>query len=184
MLNELIKTEINTQVDKRLMESSIEKIILNAQYHCLPFAGLATTAVSVLTPRFNMDIVRNKNILIKGFQVIPYCDGNVIDFSFSDGTTETLPANTRLLRSLDQYSASMNLRVFINGAYVDIFPEDPAGAGGGLWWLPIDLKVDGLYYKYKDKVDAIAINAGATVLTDFNNTGDVLLVVLMECYTY
>ena len=38
--------------------NEIDKIILNSKFHTLMFAGLATTVVSQITPRFHPSIIQ------------------------------------------------------------------------------------------------------------------------------
>lgn len=182
MLTEEIKTEIAKQVKGQIQSSSIEKIILNSQYHCLTFSGLATNINSVMTARYDPEILRNKNLLIKSFKTFAYANDPTIDIEFSDGTIETLPNNHRINRPLDLYSNSLQLRVFINGALTNLFSEDVLG---GTYFYPMDLNIDNIYYLYKDKVNDVAINANCHIDIDFNGgDAECLLVVMMECYTF
>lgn len=182
MINEQIKKEISTQLDKKLMETSLDKIILNSNHHVLMFAGLATTTASQITPRYDPTIIQNKKLLIKRVQVIPYANHPVIDILFSDGTSETVPGNMRLQRTLETYSTSLNLRFLVNGNPIPMFLDDPAG---GTFWYPLDLDCDNIYYLYKEPVQNLLFQAATTIYTDFSAaTAEVLLNILVECYSF
>ena len=67
--------------------------------------------------------------------MIPYANAPAVDIRLTDGittTTETVPANMRLQRTLEAYSASLNIKFEINGSAVDIFSDDPAGGTFGI----------------------------------------------------
>jgi hypothetical protein len=180
-LIEQIRCAVVSAINPKI--SPIENIILNSQYHCLAYAGQAGQVVPVNIPAsFNQQIFSNKNLLIKSIKLIPYAWENTIDLSLSDGTTETVPPNMRLQRTMERFSASVDIRLLINGAVVNVFSID----AGGNNWFPLDLSVDNIYYNYKSKVQTVGFEVAALNFVNWANTGaqGLNVVVLLECYTY
>jgi len=181
MLLEQIKNVVSNAVGNKV--SPLENIILNSQYHCLAYAGQAGQVVPRNIPAsFNQEILANKNVLIKSIKLIPYAWENTIDLSLSDGTTETVPPNMRLQRTMERFSAAVDIRLIINGGFVNVFSID----AGGNNWFPLDLSVDNIYYNYKSKVQTIGFEVAALNFVNWANTGadGLNVVVLLECYTY
>lgn len=181
MLLEQIKSVVSNAISSKV--SPLENIILNSQYHCLAYAGQAGQVVPANIPAsFNQQILAGKKVLIKSIKLIPYASENTIDISLSDGTTETVPPNMRLQRTMERFSAAVDIRLIINGGLIDVFSID----AGGNNWFPLDLSVDNIYYNYKAPVNTIEFQVAALNFVDWVATGAAGLnvVVLLECYTY
>jgi len=162
--------------------SPLENIILNSQYHCLMFAGQAGAVNAVEIPAtFNQAVFSGKKVLIKSIKFIPYASENTIDLSLSDGTTETVPPSMRLQRTLERFSTAADIRMFINGAYVNVFSSDPANN-----WFPLDMQLDNIYYNYQSNVQNITFQMAGINFVDFAATGanGVFMSIVLECYTY
>lgn len=180
MLFDQIKKAVESVFNKNV--SPLENIILNSQYHCLMFAGQAGAVVPVDIPAtFNQAIFNGKKLLIKSIKFIPYASENTIDLSLSDGTTETVPPSMRLQRTLERFSTAVDIRLFINGSYQNVFSSDPANN-----WFPLDLTLDNIYYNYQSNVQSVTFQVAGINFVDFAATGanGVFMSIILECYTY
>jgi hypothetical protein len=164
MLNEHIKNEIAVQVGKQFedVKKSLEifSLPLISEYKILVWAGQAN---GILIPRFNLQHIVGRYIIIKGFEIVPYYFADGIDLAFSDGTTETIPANIRVQRCLDVYTpatANTNFRIDINGTPLSLFQTNVATGN-----IPPDFKVDNIYFKFSEKVQNMAVFYSTEILT-------------------
>ncbi|HES60270.1 MAG TPA: hypothetical protein ENO18_07550 [Caldithrix sp.] len=176
--------DLKKQVSSIEKKNSIEDIILKSSFWILPFSGLSNTA---LTARFNTSLYFSKNVLIKSFKLVPYYLTDSEDIRFSDGTTETIPANVRANRVFDPYTNTLGgishyATILINGKPVIINVDDANQAGV----IPPDYECDNIYSLHKN-VTSIGIRYHNQLITDLTapgTTGTFNLKAFLECYIF
>jgi len=182
MLDEQIKIEINRQINTEFGEikKSLELINLPliSQYKVLAWQGVSDG--SPLAPQFDVNILDGRLITIKSFRIIPYYNAGLaakVDIAFSDGTTETIPASSRINRLFDVGTLGTGITFQLNGSNI-IFDSLIALP------LPLDIWIDNIYYKYPQRISNInlAVNAQivANLATGAQETSTIKVIV--ECY--
>jgi hypothetical protein len=174
-MNDLIKKEISDQIDKKLLTAlEIFSIPLKSQYRVFTFNGRADgTALSI---NFNLADYQNRYIVIKSIRFVPYSFGNTVDILFSDGTSETIPTNTRLTRVIDDFVVGTTINFSINGN--KLFFLDGSTNG-----YPIDLFLDNIFYKVPERLQSIEISVNSRIDNDL--LGALIapnIKVVFECY--
>lgn len=127
-------------------KKSIEDIILKSEFVVLGFFGLADGNAN-LSKSFDDSIFNSKKVLIKSLRIVPYYSANSIDMLFSDGTSETIVAGTRINRVFDSYTGAVAsyLRLLINSKS-EIFKTTSAAVVN---LLPSDFEMDNIYALYE-----------------------------------
>ena len=176
MLNEI------QSLKKRIVNlerNNLDDIVLNSEFNVLGFYGQANGAV--LTKTFDDSVFRNKNVLLKGLKVVPYYNINSVDLNFSDGTTETIPLDTRINRIFDSYAGATAsfIRFLVNGA-AKIFNVDNTGAVDR---LPSDYEIDNVFVLYKN-VTQMNIECFFENLSLGVGTTNPLVKIYIQCYTF
>jgi hypothetical protein len=173
------------QFDELGKVSSIEDIILKSNFYILPFSGETngiTFTFTDLTQNFDFSLLRNRKLLIKNFQVIPYVistsAAGVIDILFSDGTRETLPAGMRITKIPEAFGDLLGLRLIINGGPIDIFQASNSH-------LPLDFELDNIFKLINKPVTDLNLQGRGYVLNDFSGTTEgIAIVVLVGIYVF
>lgn len=183
MLNEQIKQEIATQIEKKLgKELNLFTLPLISQYRALVWGGPANGAFMV--PTFNLNDIIGKTIVIKSLKLVPYSQvANYIDISFSDGTTETIPQFARLDRLFDDYRDGFRIQLGINGTELGLFGWVLSPAGWTVGY-PADFFVDNIFYKFPETVQDITLQITGRVFDDIQagTQDNPFLKVIVECY--
>lgn len=181
MISEEIKKEISTQLDKKLMQNSIESIVLNSKYVVLTFVGFSTGVVD-LTHYFQDDIILNNRFLFKSIKLIPFAEEGQMDELFNVTSLEhfIVKENARLTKVVDDFTSLGHIKIFINGVDLNLFPS--VAAGGQV----LDLFVDNIYYNYKAPIASIDVNVLGSIVDNFDaqTTDTVKIKVLIEGYVY
>ena len=148
--------------------SKIEDIILRSEYKILAFAGESDG--TSLTAMFDASLFENKKMILKSIQFIPYYVANSEDVRYSDGTTETILASMRINRVFDWYGnpAVDTYRSYIAINDRPIISINNANQQGS---LPIDFKVDNIYYLVPNTVKDITIQNEAESVNNISTGG-------------
>lgn len=161
----------------------LDEIIINSEFKVLGFGGEADGATP-LVQGFDPNIISNKSVLIKGIQIVPYMDAAAVDFIFSDGTTETIPAGLRINRLFDAFSDAggvvvHTMRFLLNGSSVIFSTPNFRGCP------PPDFQIDNIYYLFKEKLQTMEFIYGAENSSDLAGLSvPVFVKVYVECYLF
>ena len=166
-------------------ELSIFSVALQNQYRLLSFEGLADG--TNMTPQFDIQELRGKELIIKSIRLIPYAPGGggIVDISLTDGVStfiETLGGNIRLDRITDLFNEGTSIRILINGTPCPIFSQNFSNATGQ--YIP-DLWEDNIFYRYPAKLEQISCAIFSTVTNNLVTPGASVVLnmrVLIGCY--
>lgn len=152
-------------MDKHSELQKIEGIILKSEYKILAYSGLSDG--TSLGARFDISLFQNRNMLLKSIQFIPYYTADAEDVRYSDGTIETILASMRVNRVFDWYGnpAVDNYRTYIAINDRPIISINNANQQGS---LPVDFKVDNIYYLVPNPVKSITIQNEAELVTNIS----------------
>ncbi len=169
--------KINAAIDEKLNAGfNVFNIPLKSQYTVLSFEGLADG--TILTPKFNADLIQTRRLVIKSFRVVPYYSVESLDIWLDDGvnpvTTETLPAHTRINRIFDDFVFGTTIEFLINGSTINWFP-----GGNG---YNLDLWLDNIFYKYPAAVNTMEVYINSRVYGAVAGLVAPEVKVLIECY--
>jgi hypothetical protein len=179
MISEQIKNEISSQV-KNYFDDEINlfNLPLKSQYKVLMFTGRADG--TDLTPRFNLNEITERTIVVKSIKIVPYYFGVGVDISLDDGAgtviNEATFANQRINRLFDDFVAGTTINFQINGSTINFFP--------GALCFPLDLWIDNIMYKYPAKIINMNVQVLSSVINDLT-TGALVnpnVKVMIECY--
>lgn len=159
----------------------LDDLVLNGDYKCLMFFGRSDG--SNMIPNFNVDMIRDRAMLIKSVRLIPYAFTDSTDVFFDETNTihYTVPAGGRLINLIDEYSTSTRINIIINGMQQPILPTYIGNVG-----YPLDFFVDNIYYLYPEKIFEMDVNANGVIIDDLDplnvHTEAPNLKFLIECY--
>lgn len=140
---------------------SLLELPLISRYRVITFYGTADG--TVLNQGFDIEDFRNRTLVIKSVQLVPYVGASItyMDFFVSDGTVnneETLPSGIRITRVLDRFGSGARIDFLINGTPIGIFPSSAVRG------YPLDLHIDNIYYWYKEKIDTFDVSVLSVVM--------------------
>lgn len=159
--------------------SPLENIIINSQYKILAFSGRADG--TTLGRNFLLNSVVNKRMLIKSVKLIPYAfiQTDVL-WNATSGDQFAVPGLAKIPTVIDTFTTSSRISLIINGTRQNIFASNIGGA------YTLDLFVDNIYFNYKARIETIDFQVTGDIFTDLpaGTTGNPLIKVLIECYSY
>jgi hypothetical protein len=160
-----MKIEICTEEEKQQAIIDLLSLPFISKYRLLLWTGTADG--TLLTPRFNINDLLNRYMVIKSFKIVPYYIDNSEDLYLDDGAgtvfTETIRADLRINRIFDAFSVGTVVILRINDAVADMFGNDGSGVS-----YPIDISEDNIYYKYPEKINQLSLAITADVTDTLN----------------